>query len=205
MQKFSIQEAFKFGWETFKKYPVFLIGVILVTFVISWVFSAFTNNLSNNGMEPNLMSSVVYLVGMVVNMVVSMGLAKISITLARGGKPTWEDLYNQYPKIINYFVASLLFGLMVIVGLILLVVPGIYLALKFHLFSYLIVDKNLGAIDALKKSAEITKGSMWNLFLFWIVSIVVVIVGLILFLVGLLVAVPVVLVAGGVVYNKLVK
>lgn len=205
MQKFSIQEAFKLGWETFKKYPAYLIGIVLVAFIVSWIFSTITNNLSNGGMEPNFMSSLVYIVGMIVNMIISMGLAKISITLARGGKPTWEDLYNQYPKIINYLIASILFVLMVLVGLILLVVPGIYLAIRFHMYSYLIVDKNLGAIEALKQSSVITKGSMWNLFLFWIVSIIVVIIGAILFFVGLLVAVPVVLVAGGYVYNKLVK
>jgi uncharacterized membrane protein len=205
MQKFSVQESIKFGWETFKKYPAFLIGVVLAVFIISWVFSTLTNNLSNNGTEPNLISLLVNIVGMIVNMIVSMGMAKIAITLARGGKPAWDDLYNQYPKIVNYFIASFLFGLMVIAGLILLIVPGIYLALKFHLFSYLIVDKNLGAIDALKESAKITKGSMWNLLIFWIVTMIVVIIGAILFLVGLLVAVPVVLVAGGYVYNKLVK
>lgn len=205
MQKFSIQEAFKLGWETFKKYPAYLIGIVLVAFIVSWIFSTITNNLSNGGMEPNFMSSLVYIVGMIVNMIIGMGLAKISITLARGGKPEWEDLYNQYPKTLNYLVASILFGLMVIVGLILLVIPGIYLAIRFHMYSYLIVDKNLGAIEALKQSSVITKGSMWNLFLFWIVSIIVVIIGAILFFVGLLVAVPVVLVAGGYVYNKLVK
>lgn len=205
MQKFSIQEALKYGWETFKKYPVFLIAVVIIVFAISSIFNSLYASLTNSGQNPSLVSFIAQIVGMVINMIVSMGMAKIAITLARGNKPEWEDLYNQYPKIINYFVASILFGLMVVVGLILLIVPGIYLALRYHMYSYLIVDKNLGAIEALKKSAEITKGSMWNLFLFWIVSIIVVIVGAILFFVGLLVAVPVVLVAGGFVYNKLVK
>ena len=205
MQKFSVQEAFKFGWETFKKYPVFLIGVVLIVGILSSITNSLTNMLSDGGQTSSLMSFLVSIAGSLIQMILSLGMLKIAITLARGGKPQWEDLYMQYPKFLNYLIASILYGLMVVIGLVLLVIPGIYLAVKYQMYSYLIVDKNLGPIEALKESAVITKGNMWNLFLFILTSIVVVVIGVILFLVGLLVAVPIVMVAGGYVYTKLAK
>jgi len=205
MQKFSIREAFKFGWETFKKYPVFLISVVLIMGIISYLPGMLNSSMTNNGQDYNPLVGIISLVAYVLQLIVSMGVIKIAITLARGGKPEWDDLYTQYPKFFNYFIASILYGLMVLVGLIVFVVPGIYLAIKFQMYSYLIVDKNLGPIEALKQSSIITKGSMWNLFLFGLTAVVVIIVGAMLFLVGLLIAAPVAMVAGGYVYNKLSK
>jgi len=79
------------------------------------------------------------------------------------------DLFSSYPLVINYIIASILYGLMVIVGLIFLIVPGIYLAIKHQFYTYLIVDKGMGPIEAIKESGRITKGALWNLLGFVII------------------------------------
>jgi hypothetical protein len=54
------------------------------------------------------------------------------------------------------------------IALILLFVSWIIWILKFCLFGFLIVDKNLGVIDSLKMSSEITKGTKWKLLVLFL-------------------------------------
>ncbi len=57
---------------------------------------------------------------------------------------------------------------MVAVGLMLLIVPGIYLGLKYQFYGYAIADKGIGPIDALKESDRMTEGAKQNLLIFWL-------------------------------------
>jgi uncharacterized membrane protein len=100
-------------------------------------------------------------------------------------------------------VSSILYGLIVGVGFILLVVPGIYLALRLQFYSFYVVDKNAGITDSLKMSWEATKGNTLNIFLFVLILIALNILGAIALLVGLLVTIPVSFIAVALLYRKL--
>ena len=56
-----------------------------------------------------------------------------------------------------------LVGFVVVVGLALLVVPGVYLSIRFMFVPILIVDKELTIKEAFKKSTTLTKGVKWKL------------------------------------------
>jgi hypothetical protein len=73
------------------------------------------------------------------------------------------DLFGPDQLFIKYITASLLFWLMVYAGLVLLIVPGIYILLTYSFFGLEMVEKSLVPIDALKRSAEITKGAKRSL------------------------------------------
>ena len=99
--------------------------------------------------------------------------------------------------------ASIVYGLIVVGGLILLVVPGIYLALRLQFYSYYIIDKNAGSIDSLKMSWKATEGNVINIFLFELLLIGINILGAIALVVGLLVTIPVSVIAVTLLYRKL--
>jgi len=84
-----------------------------------------------------------------------------------------------------------------------LVIPGIIWAIKFQYFSYLMVDRGMGPIDALKESAKITEGVRTNLFFLKLLLVVINIVGMLFFVVGLLVTIPISIMAEAYVYRKL--
>jgi uncharacterized membrane protein len=92
---------------------------------------------------------------------------------------------------------------MVAVGFVLLIIPGIYLALTYGQFSYAIIDKDLGILDAFKYSKKITSGQKLQLIKMWLASAGVIILGCLALFVGLIWAVPTVLVASAYVYRKL--
>ena len=84
-----------------------------------------------------------------------------------------------------------------------MIVPGIIWAIKFQFFSYFIVDKEVGPIEALKKSAAITKGAKWDLFVFGALLGLINLAGALCVVVGLFATIPTTMVAIAFIYRKL--
>ena len=136
------------------------------------------------------------------NTVIAMGLIKISLEFVAKAKPKIRDIVY-YKPIVKYVLASIASGVIVFVGFILLIIPGIILAVRLQYATYLIVDKNLGPIEALKTSWKLTRGNTWNLFFFGILLGLINILGVVCLVVGLFVTVPLGMVATTFVYRKL--
>jgi uncharacterized membrane protein len=61
-------------------------------------------------------------------------------------------------------------------GFMLLIVPGIILLLRWSVAVPVLVQERRGVFGSMKRSRELTKGSRWALFGFWIILIIAVIV-----------------------------
>ena len=123
--------------------------------------------------------------------------------LVDGQKAEITELWAYPQYLLRMIGASILYGLIVLAGFVLLVIPGIYLALRLQFYSYYIIDKDAGAIDSLKMSWKVTEGNMINIFLFMLLLVALNILGAIVLLVGLLVTIPVSFVAVTLLYRKL--
>jgi uncharacterized membrane protein len=87
--------------------------------------------------------------------------------------------------------------------MILLIIPAIIWGIKFRFFSYFIIDKGAGPIEALKRSSSITMGAKWDLFLFGLLLIGINILGFLALVIGLFATIPTSMVAIAFVYRKL--
>lgn len=101
------------------------------------------------------------------------------------------------------WVASLLYGLLVTLGLVLLLVPGIIWSLQYGQFTTIIVDKKMGPLAALKYSKKITRRSLMEIGILGLKLLGLNILGALILGVGLLATIPVSMFAGYVVYRKL--
>ena len=133
----------------------------------------------------------------------SISLLTAALELSAGKKVLIKDLFKKYNVVLKYLVASVMYGVMVLVGLILLIVPGIYWALKYQFYKLLIIDKEMEPLEALRESARITRGHLWQLFGFFWLLIGINILGVLALGVGLFVSVPTTLFAVVFVYKKL--
>lgn len=198
--KFKKKEALLFGWNTFKKDWKFLITIFIAVWVISAILSNIVSSVYENA---SYVGIIPQLLAYVVNAILALGIVKIMLDLTDKKTHSWRSLYLEYPKTIRYILATILYAVIVVGGLILLVIPGIYFAVKYQFYAYFIVDKDMGVMDSLKKSASITKGSLMNLFLFGLISAVLSILGLLVFGIGLLVVIPVLSIASAYIFRKL--
>lgn len=199
-KKFSIGEAIGFGWNTALKNIVFFIGLLIIVFLVNFI-PGYLAKAAKPGAP--FLALIIGIVGWVLQMIVSLGLIKVALRFCDNEKPNYTDLFNYYPLFFNYLIASTLYGLAVLGGLILLIVPGIIWAIQFSFFPYFIVEKGATPGEALKKSSALTKGVKWGLFLFYILIVLFNILGFVVFVVGLLVTIPVSLLAQALVYRKL--
>ena len=63
------------------------------------------------------------------------------------------------------FATRFFIGFVVLVGLVLLILPGIYLCFRLLLCEVIVVAENTWGIECLKRSMELTKGKFWRVFL----------------------------------------
>lgn len=156
-----------------------------------------------NGDNSPTLEFVISLVGWAIQMAVSLGIIGVALKIYDRKKAAYSDLFKYSRLILPYAVSSIAYSLIVVAGLILLIVPGIIWAIKFQYFSYFMVDRGMGPIDALKASAKITKGVKSKLFFFQLIVGLINIVGVLFFLVGLFITIPTTLMAETYVYRKL--
>ena len=201
VKSFSKKEAIKLGWEMTKKNLLFLIGI---TFVMGLIQFA-PDILGQYTKEQDMLSGLIEIASYIVSIGVTLGSIKIYLNLVDGKKVEFADLFSLFKLnlIGRYFIASVIYGIAVVLGLFLLILPGIYIAIKYLFFAYFLVDKEMGIVESFSKSGEITRDRIWNLFLFGVLITLVLLLGLIAFGVGIFVAIPVVGLATAYAYRKL--
>ena len=193
----DIGEAFRAGWRGFTAN----IGPLIVVALIVWVVTGAVNWLSTDttGIIRFLASVVSFFLGQLIAIVwISLALAIID------GRPiSGESLLPDGSTLISYIIASLVFSVMFAVGLVLLIIPGIIVAVVFGLYGWALVDKGLDPIGSLRESSRLTAGRRGQLFLFVLLAIGLNILGLLALIVGVLITSAVTLIAAGHVYRQL--
>ena len=96
----------------------------------------------------------------------TIGMTIFSLNISRDNKPEIDDLFIPFKTSwLNSILAYLMMGVLVAVGFILLIIPGIIAALMFsQVFFIMGEDKEIGAYDALVKSMNMMKGYKWKFF-----------------------------------------
>ena len=205
--RFSKGEAVRFGWNVMKSNLGFFIGLLIVVILI-YIALTVPQIIAELIREDVPTLSLVLVIALrflklVIYLVIQMGFIKIALRFCDNEKAKFEDLFSCFPLFFKYLFGSILYELILIGGMILLVIPGIIWGIKFQFFSYFIVDKGLGPIEALKKSSVITRGTKYNLFLFNLLLVVINLLGALCLLIGLFATIPTTRVAEAFVYRKL--
>ena len=197
-----IGEIVRFGWKKMKENLGFFIILLLVAWLIQTVPQLMGDYLIDRQI---ILGLTLYLISVVLNIVVAMGLIKVSLRFSANKKGTFGDLFSCFPLFFKYLFGSILFLLIIIAGIILLIFPAIIWGIKFGLFPYFIVDKGMGPIKALKASAKATMGARWDLLGFWFVVSIISLLGVLCLVIGIFATIPTTMVATALVYRRLLS
>lgn len=210
---FSIGEMLRHGWKGMKKQWVFFIFFLLGVFLLPMVPGALAALIAHKYYDysieqmhyfPMWINVVIWIFHAILTLLVGLGMIKVSLVCADLEKAKFRYLFSGFPLIAKFFIAGLLYYLIVAVGLILFVFPGVIWGLRYGQFGFFIVDRGVGPLEALTLSREATNGAKWDLFGFFIVSAVVNILGLLALLIGIFAVVPTVMIAQGFIFRSLV-
>lgn len=203
----------KRAWELTKRHFGLLIATGIIYAVLSGGFDAATSVAlglnTEAGVGTGSQTSVPtgpalfqWVASSLLNLFLGLGLARIGLNLVSGKDANVSMLFGEGRKLVPMAAASIMYYAMVVVGL-LLIVPGIYFALRFSQFGAAIVDKDMGAIESLQYSARLTEGNKMNLLGLYVLCFLTALAGILALVVGLLAALPVVYLAPYVAYRWL--
>ncbi|MGZ5384229.1 MAG: hypothetical protein ACXW1Y_09285 [Acidimicrobiia bacterium] len=192
--RFSTGEALSYGWKKLQENvgPLLTAALaILAVNVIFWLLGS------------GFLGGLFKLIGWFVSILISMGVIRIALKIVDGRPVETADLFQRADQALPYFIASVIVGIMVGIGFIFLIIPGIYLAITFGFFGYNIVDKEHGIVESIEQSAAITRAQKGDLFVFGVALFLFNLAGAIALGIGLLITVPVSMLALAYVYRKL--
>ncbi len=189
----STDKVFSYGWTSVKKDFWYFVGISFVGSIISGIGNS----------NPKETSSLDGL-GFLLSILVTCGSTIIYLKYFAGKKAPFSTLFTSAKQFLPVLGATILLGIILVLGTLALIIPGIYLGLKYQFTIKLIIDKNLGVMEAMRESARIMNGNKMALLLFNLQSVGVILLGVLALGVGIFAAMPVVELATVKVYRSLV-
>jgi len=189
-----VKNSFVHGWSSFLRRPWFMIASVLIVFVVSAISGAVAQSASAAA-DPNtafLFNAIDFLV---VQMFVSMGLIAWSLRASENVEGAHLAHLWAPQRYFKFLATSIVVTIIELIGFALLVVPGIIASVLLLFAPYIVMDRNLGPVEAIQRSFAVTKRHFWSVLLFLVAALAVNIGGALLFGIGLFVTIPVSVIA----------
>jgi hypothetical protein len=166
----------KTGWGLFMQYPGGFVGFCLLNLIIQVALR------------------IIPFVGPVAAFAITsplfMGNFIVSAKLLQGQPPEFRDFFKGFQYYVPLLLLSLIAGLFIGIGAILLIIPGIYLAVAYMFASYLVVDRRMDFWPAMELSRLTVNPRWFGYFAFALLLALLNLAGAIALGVGLLVTIP---------------
>ena len=178
VQQVDVGWTLKATWELFKVHFGILIGLFMIMVAAGIVTSvgllifrfavmAITGEVNQPGeITPTMVGVSIFenLVNQLVSIWFTIGAIRVMLQISRNQPPNLGLLLQSAPFFIRTCLATLLFGILVVGGMILFIVPGIYIILTYWNYTYFIVDRNCGVIEAFRLAKVHASGNRLSIF-----------------------------------------
>ena len=176
-QPLPLRNYFTAGWDLFKQYHTGFVGFCLLNLVIQVALNAI----------PYLGTAA----SVAVSTPLLMGNFIVSAKLLQGQTPEFRDFFSGFQFFLPLLLLSLVAGLFIGIGTVLLIIPGVYLAVAYLFATYLVVDRRLDFWPAMELSRLTVKPQWFGYFAFLLLLALLNLAGALLLGLGLLVTIPV--------------
>ena len=178
VQQIDTGWTLKATWNLFKVHFGILIGIFIIIvaagfltslgfIVLQFALLAITGNLNQpNEPTPLMIGFSIFqnITSQLVNLWFTIASIRIMLQIARNQPADLALLLQSAPFMVRTFLATLLFGIIVSVGLVLFIVPGIYAILTYWNYTYFIVDRNCGVLEAFRLAKTHASGNRLTIF-----------------------------------------
>jgi hypothetical protein len=166
----------KGGWELFKKYPGGFVGFFLAFILMHLVL--------------RFIPIIGWLAAGVLSPVLMAGPFIVSAKLIQEQTPEFRDFFAGFNFFLPLLLTGLLTGVLVGLGFILLIVPGVYLLVGYVFASYLVVDRRLDFWQAMELSRTTVNRIWFSVFGLILLLLLINLGGALLLGLGLVITVP---------------
>lgn len=176
-ESLPLGDYFKTGWGLFKQYPGGFVGFCLINLLIQGVL--------------NSLSYVGAVASVAVTSPLFMGNFIVSAKLLQGQTPEFRDFFAGFRYFLPLLLLTVVSSLAIIIGTLLLIIPGVYLAVAYLFAAYLVIDRRQDFWPAMELSRRTVNPRWFGFFAFMLLLVLLNLAGAVLLGVGLLVTIPV--------------
>jgi hypothetical protein len=176
LQTLPLGNYIKTGWDLFKQYPAGFVVFTLVNIVIHLVLYCI----------PILGELASFAIGSPL----IMGNFIVSAKLLQKQTPVFRDFFRGFYFFLPLLLVSLVTSIFICIGLVLLIIPGIYLTVAYLFPSCLVIDRRLDFWPAMELSRRTVHPFWFGSLAFILLLIVINLAGALCLGLGLLVTIP---------------
>lgn len=185
----STGDNYSKGWKLIFTTFIELLVVTLVYAVIQIPTNGF--QFRPDGFEWYLVPIVLLAIGygIFISGPIGYSVQWVFLKAVRREKIEIKDMFAVFER--NYWnavIAGLVTTIIIVIGFFMLIVPGIIFACRLAFVPFLVIDRNMEALEALKASWAMTKGHGWTVFFMGLLAVCIVIAGLLVLIFGVLIS-----------------
>ncbi|MBM4287492.1 MAG: hypothetical protein FJ135_04975 [Deltaproteobacteria bacterium] len=166
----------KKGWELFKQNALMFIGFSVVALIVL--------------LSLNAWSGMGQLLSYIIGPPIWAGFLIVAMKMLLGQPIEVNDFTLGFKFILPLVLYSVVSSIFITVGLIFLIIPGLYLAVGYIFTTWLIVDRRLDFWPAMELSRKTVHKRWFEVFGFFLILVLINLAGMLFFLVGLMITVP---------------
>ena len=186
----TVGGSYKYGWQQMKQYFLPLLLVMLVVIVAEIPAGMAEIEVDQDlDVEPfTIYHGIGILYWFLILPVIQYGAHYVNLKAARNEAFEVKEMFSGFNKYLNVVLANLLLMVLVGFGLLVFILPGIYVLCRLAFVPYLVMDRNLGPVAAVESSWKMTKGHVFTVLGMGLLAFLIIIVGLLLVFVGVIFA-----------------
>ncbi len=176
----NVTQAYSKGWDVMSGN----FGILLLIILISSLLAALSGNYYHGEKESlGILRSLFWLF---ISIPVSFGTHWVFLKAARKEPFQIQDMFSAFStKYWNVVLAGFLVTIISIVGFIMLIIPGIIVVVRLVFVPYLVMDRQMKALEAIDESWKMTKGYFWTIFFTGLLSIFIGLAGILMLIIGI--------------------
>lgn len=190
VQQVDVDWTLRATWQLFKVHCGILIGIFMIMVaaaMVSWmgflIVRVATMAVAGQMNQATALSLTIGLgilenvISQVISLWFTIGSIRVMLQISRNQAPNLGLLLESAPFLLRTCLATLLFGILVLGGLILFIIPGIYVCLTYWNYNYFIVDRNCGVWEAFRLAKVHASGNRLSIFVIGLIFLVLGLLG----------------------------
>ncbi|MEN9227512.1 MAG: hypothetical protein Q6L50_02080 [Gloeomargarita sp. GMQP_bins_120] len=169
------------GWELLRAQPGILIGFAALQFALGLMIALIPS--ARIATSANIAISVI-------QPALNAGFFIVAYKQAQGEPVEFSDCFRGFERFGTFFGAGLVTGLLILGGLMLCIIPGVFLGVGYVFTPLVIIDQNLGFWPAMQTSLKVVTKRFFPMLGFCLVLGLLNFGGFLLCCVGLLLTLP---------------
>ncbi len=156
--------------------------------------------------DPSKMILLQLLIQLAINLValpMIMGLVMMGLRRSVDLPISGGMVFNYFSKMVPLFVTMLVVYIMMMIGFILFILPGIYLMIAYFMAMPLVVEKGMSPWQAMETSRKAITHRWFSVFTLFIIMLIILTISIIPLGIGMIWSLPMVMIAYAILYRNM--